>query len=485
MLDKVCFNCFTKKQNDGPCPVCGFDNRTGKGRDLSYGVSLMPGTILSGRYIVGKTLGQGGFGITYLALDLQTGEKFAIKEFFPSHLVVRQESGLKTNVQPNSSKDEDIFRYGLKKFKEEAELLASFRNQKHIVSIHRFFYENNTGYFVMEFIDGVSLKDYVKRMNGRLLYPDVVGIFEPVLMAISFIHSKGLIHRDISPDNIYIRKDGTVKLLDFGAARFYVQSKGKAMTTILKPGFAPPEQYSSTGKQGPWSDIYAVAGSMYYALIGKTPLDALSRKLDDQLVRPTAVNPSISPAQEAVLLKGLAVDSSKRYANAAEFAEALKRSLRMGVSRRMAPDLASAPALVENLAVRQGQPQPLGEPSLPRDQLQAQPINNPDEIDSNFIRSARPSSRKNNLPAVSREPIPEQSGAAESRSVFDPFPFENDDEFLVQNKDDFNTGEADPAGKENRSKSVEDVGAFSMIDYILVGSLGAIILLVLLILFNF
>ena len=246
MFEKVCFNCFTAKQNDEACPVCGFDNRTGVGSNQSCGVSLAPGTIIGGRFIVGKTLGQGGFGITYLSLDLKTGKIVAIKEFFPSHLVSRQETGLRTSVQPNSTKDEDIFRYGLKKFKEEAELLATFRNQEHIVSVHRFFYGNNTGYFVMDFIDGISLKDYVRRMNGRLLYPDVVGIIDPILKAIAFIHSKGLIHRDVSPDNVFIQKDGTVKLLDFGAARFFTQSKGKAMTTILKPGFAPPEQYTST-----------------------------------------------------------------------------------------------------------------------------------------------------------------------------------------------------------------------------------------------
>lgn len=335
MLENVCFNCFTKKQNEGACPACGFENRIGSGQESNFSISLHPGTILAGRFVVGKTLGQGGFGITYLSLDLQSGEKFAIKEFYPSHLVSRQETGLRANVLPNSSKDEDIFRYGLKKFKEEAELLASFRNQKHIVSIRRFFFENNTGYFVMEYIDGIAFKDYVKRMNGKLLFPDVVGIIEPVLKAVAFIHSKGLIHRDISPDNIFIRNDGTVKLLDFGAARFFIQSKGKAMTTILKPGFAPPEQYSSTGRQGPWTDIYAVAGTMYYALTGKTPLDSLSRKLDDQLIRPTSINSSISQEQEAVLLKGLAIDASMRYASAMEFREALIRSIRPVASRKI------------------------------------------------------------------------------------------------------------------------------------------------------
>lgn len=478
MLNQVCFNCFSKKQHDGSCPVCGFDNRTGSGRDQSYGVSLAPGTILTGRYLVGKTLGQGGFGITYLALDLQSGEKYAIKEFFPSHLVTRLDSGRKTHVQPNSSKDEDIFRYGLKKFKEEAELLASFRNQKHIVSIHRFFYENNTGYFVMEYIDGISLKDYVRRMNGRLIFADVVGIFEPVLKAVAFIHSKGLIHRDISPDNIYIRKDGTVKLLDFGAARFFTQSKGKAMTTILKPGFAPPEQYSSTGKQGPWSDIYAAAGSMYYALTGKTPLDALSRRLEDQLVRPTTVNASVSPAQETVLLKGLAIDASKRYASAAEFATALKRSLRPNVLRQTT---ANSAASIQTTAQH---PNRAAEGPSAKESRRPIPSIQPQRVAPDPNRILPSGLEKNPLENSLVEVVPVQNPEAGVSDMSDPFPFDEDDFEL----DGQHAVDRAGAGKNEQgaiNHSAEFPGGFSTVDYVLVGSLGAIILIVLIILINF
>lgn len=467
MFEKVCFNCFTAKQNDEACPVCGFDNRTGIGSNQSHGVSLAPGTIIGGRFIVGKTLGQGGFGITYLSLDLKTGKIVAIKEFFPSHLVSRQETGLRTSVQPNSTKDEDIFRYGLKKFKEEAELLATFRNQEHIVSVHRFFYGNNTGYFVMDFIDGISLKDYVRRMNGRLLYPDVVGIIDPILKAIAFIHSKGLIHRDVSPDNVFIQKDGTVKLLDFGAARFFTQSKGKAMTTILKPGFAPPEQYTSTGKQGPWTDIYAVAGTMYYALTGKTPLDSLSRKLDDQLIRPTAVNPSVSRAQEAVLLKGLAIEPSERYGSAMEFREALVRSIQPILSRRTIASRRQMPA-AQPAQVRAGQ-QP-GAAPVPAAIPAAAPVAEFAAAEANLLPE----------PAETRVAQP----IVEGNALFDTF-FEEEEEDILRAED---AGERD----ENRIASHPEIWnrpnetqkGLSIVDYVLYGSLVFIVIMVIIILFS-
>lgn len=468
MFEKVCFNCFTAKRNDGACPVCGFDNRTGVGSNQSCGVSLAPGTIIGGRFIVGKTLGQGGFGITYLSLDLKTEKIVAIKEFFPSHLVSRQETGLRTNVQPNSTKDEDIFRYGLKKFKEEAELLATFRNQEHIVSVHRFFYGNNTGYFVMDFIDGISLKDYVRRMNGRLLYPDVVGIIDPILKAIAFIHSKGLIHRDVSPDNVFIQKDGTVKLLDFGAARFFTQSKGKAMTTILKPGFAPPEQYTSTGKQGPWTDIYAVAGTMYYALTGKTPLDSLSRKLDDQLIRPTAVNPSVSRAQEAVLLKGLAIEPSERYGSAMEFREALVRSIQPILSRRTIASRRQMPA-AQPAQVRAGQ-QP-GAAPVPAAILAAAPVAEFAAAEANLLPE----------PAETRVAQP----IVEGNALFDTFFEEEEEEDILRAED---AGERD----ENRIASHPEIWnrpnetqkGLSIVDYVLYGSLIFIVIMVIIILFS-
>ena len=474
MFEKVCFNCFTAKQNDEACPVCGFDNRTGIGSNQSHGVSLAPGTIIGGRFIVGKALGQGGFGITYLSLDLKTGKIVAIKEFFPSHLVSRQETGLRTSVQPNSTKDEDIFRYGLKKFKEEAELLATFRNQEHIVSVHRFFYGNNTGYFVMDFIDGISLKDYVRRMNGRLLYPDVVGIIDPILKAIAFIHSKGLIHRDVSPDNVFIQKDGTVKLLDFGAARFFTQSKGKAMTTILKPGFAPPEQYTSTGKQGPWTDIYAVAGTMYYALTGKTPLDSLSRKLDDQLIRPTTINPSINQAQEAVLLKGLAIDPSARYGSAIEFRQALIRSIQPILSRRTIANRRQLPA-AQPAQVRAGQ-QSSAAPVLA---VVPEPA---------AIPAAAPIAEVNPLPGAAESCAASAQKAApepivEDNAVFDDF-FDEEDDILC--------AEDAEARDENRAASCPEIWnqpkeaqkRLSIVDYVLYGLLVFIVIVVIIILLS-
>ncbi len=349
MLDKVCFNCFKKKENDGVCPHCGFDPQAAKGHSIVLDSALTPGSILNGRYLIGRALGQGGFGITYLAMDLTKNEKVAIKEFFPNALVIRQENGARTQVQPKTTTDEDSFRYGLKKFKDEAELLSTFRNQRHIVSIHRFFFENNTGYFVMEYVDGISLKAYVGKM-GKLLYADAVGILEPMLEAIGVLHQKGLIHRDVSPDNIYIQTDGVVKLLDFGAARFFLQARSKGNTVILKPGYAPPEQYESKGNQGPWSDVYAIGATLYYTLTGKAPLDSISRKIPGggTLVPPSSVNSSINAQQEAVLMRALALDPKERFTSAAEFKAALLQSL-VPIQRRSSEKRASRKSAAHRL----------------------------------------------------------------------------------------------------------------------------------------
>lgn len=327
MLENICFNCFHEKSDSNICPICGYENNTSNNKKWTLGNSLIPGTILKGHFLTGKTLGQGGFGITYLALDLNTNSKVAIKEFFPSHLVCRDLSKERCKVIPVSAKDEEVFLYGLYKFKEEAELLATFRHDKNIVSISQFFRENNTGYFVMEYIDGISLKEYVKKMKGRVLFPDAVGILEPVMNALISVHQRGLIHRDISPDNISIKSDGTVKLIDFGAARFFIEARGRGMTTILKPGYAPPEQYSTNGKQGPWTDVYAIGATLYYAVTGKAPLDSISRKVEDEIIMPSKINNSITSAQESVLMQSLFLDHSARFQNMSLLRDALLMSI--------------------------------------------------------------------------------------------------------------------------------------------------------------
>lgn len=374
MLENVCYNCFSKKENEGACPRCGYDPQAVKGRSIALDSALPPGSILNGRYLIGRALGQGGFGITYLAMDLPKKEKVAIKEYFPNTLVSRQENGARTQVQPRTTTDEDSFRYGLKKFKDEAELLSTFRNQKHIVSIHRFFFANNTGYFVMEYVDGISLKAYVGKM-GKLLYADSVGILEPILEAIGVLHQKGLIHRDVSPDNIYIQTDGVVKLLDFGAARFFLQARSKGNTVILKPGYAPPEQYESKGNQGPWSDVYAIGATLYYTLTGKAPLDSISRKIPGggTLIPPSTVNPSISAQQEAVLMRALALEPQARFPSAGAFKTALiqslasvqRRSSEKRVSRNGAAPGPSSPLVevvpVEPIRPNNSSPNPVGD----------------------------------------------------------------------------------------------------------------------------
>ena len=220
-----------------------------------YPLALKKGTVLAGQYIIDKVLGQGGFGITYRAEDHKTGGKVAIKEFFPDTLATRTEA---TTVMPHSGERGESFKYGIACFLQEAETLAQFVGNESIVKIHTYFEENGTAYFVMDYVEGESFDDYIKRNGGKIPYEDAERILLPIIEALAVVHSKGIVHRDVTPDNIFITKDGKVKLLDFGAARYSIGDKSRSLDVVLKHGFAPKEQYTRHGKQGPFTDVYTV-----------------------------------------------------------------------------------------------------------------------------------------------------------------------------------------------------------------------------------
>ena len=214
-MNRFCGNCFNESLNDqNVCTICGFNGNSNRDK-APHG--LPAGTILNGRYIIGKVLGQGGFGITYTARDHQTGEIVAVKEFFPDSMATRTEH---TNVTPFSGDRGESFVYGKECFLREAQTMAEFIGNPNIVRVYSYFEENDTAYFVMEYVDGQSLQDYLKAKGGSISLEEALEILYPVMDALSAVHEKGIIHRDIAPDNIYISKDGTVKLLDFGAARY-------------------------------------------------------------------------------------------------------------------------------------------------------------------------------------------------------------------------------------------------------------------------
>jgi len=313
--NQTCFNCFSGTDGVDPCPNCGFENGS---LELKQHL-LAPGTILHGGYLVGKPLGQGGFGITYLGYDLNTRQRIAIKEYFPSGIAVRQD-GL---VQPASDENLAIFRKGVETFNKEARILSQLGNQPNIVDILSFFFENGTGYFVMEFVEGQSLKDYLVSRGGKLSFQETVSLMLPVMRALGAVHREGMLHRDIAPDNIYVTNDGQTKLMDFGAARYHVFQETQSVRTIVKPGYAPMEQYASQADQGPWTDVYAMGATIYKVLTGIVPPDAPSRYLRDEMKSPLQLGVLLPKNADYAIMRAMAPQIMFRYRTMDDFSRAL------------------------------------------------------------------------------------------------------------------------------------------------------------------
>ncbi len=269
----ICESCFAEITAE-PCGCCGF-SKSGYINDPSV---LPCGSILMGRYIIGKTLGKGGFGITYLAYDIRTDKTVAVKEFYPNGIANRTTGN--PTVTVSTAEDANVFQKGAEKFYNEAKLVARFNGNPGIVSVYEFFYENDTVYFSMEYLHGKTLKRHLDE-NGAITEAQAVSIADSVSSALLAAHSANVMHRDISPDNIMLCDDGTVKIIDFGAARQFVSQGSQNLSVILKQGFAPIEQYQRKGKQGPWTDIYSLGATLYYALTLDTIDDPMSRMEDD------------------------------------------------------------------------------------------------------------------------------------------------------------------------------------------------------------
>ena len=315
--DRICYGCFRERPSaEGNCPYCGY------GPHVEHPANtLPPGTILAGRYLTGKVLGVGGFGVTYLAFDMKLEEKCACKEYLPSGMAVRTSDRYTLSVA--RSENRSAYENGMAKFLNEARILARLKDVPNIVSVRDFFSENGTAYFVMQFVEGQSLKALLKSRGGKLSYEETAGCLLPVMRALRQVHAKQLLHRDISPDNISLTKRGEPVLLDFGAAR---SSAGDdtTMSVILKHGYAPIEQYSAHGNQGPWTDVYAMGATMYHCLTGMLPPNAVDRLRNDGLVPPSALGVSLPAAAERAILTALSVRAEDRFVSMQAFAEALQ-----------------------------------------------------------------------------------------------------------------------------------------------------------------
>lgn len=310
---RVCTNCH-KKADDIPAPPH----------------HLMTRTVLADKYLIVRALGEGGFGITYLAWDMNSGKQVAIKEYYPSGYVNRMPHS--NQVIINSKQNQAASNRGLKRFIDEAKTLAKIKNLPGIVSVRDFFSANGTAYIVMEYLDGISLKKYLQRKGGKVPCDEILTILRPVMESLVSVHNLGLIHRDISPDNIIVTKNSQVKLIDFGAAK---QSNldGKSLSIVLKQGFAPEEQYRTHGEQGPWTDIYALGVTIYYAVTGTLPPESIQRLHKDTIVRPAEKGAIITPPQESALMKSLAVYAKHRYQDITQMINGLYGTRRAEAAR--------------------------------------------------------------------------------------------------------------------------------------------------------
>ena len=308
-----CMGCMKEFTSDSSiCPHCGYDQNTA----ATHSNHLKPGTMVAGRYLIGRALGSGGFGITYIAWDSLIGKTVAVKEYLPGVFAYRVPG--QNNVASYNKDSEEKFRAGLTKTIAESNTLARFNSVDGVVDVYNCVEANGTVYIIMEYLEGKTLKQELKT-HGNYTFEAALNIMAPILNALYQIHESGIIHRDISPDNIFLCNDGTVRLIDFGAARMALNDDRKSLSVILKRGYAPKEQYSSNAKQGPWTDVYATAATLYHMLTGIVPQESLEREAQDALIPPSELGVELPDYAEHAILRALKVDSSLRTKNTDDF----------------------------------------------------------------------------------------------------------------------------------------------------------------------
>ena len=311
---KLCESCFGEVEEKGKCPHCGFSKE-----EFEPDALVLPmGTKLQDKILIGRVIGKGGFGITYLGYDMRMERVIAVKEYYPNGIAYRSQSG--TEVLVANANTQEAFENGTEKFYAEAEMVAQFNGNPNIVGVYDYFRENNTVYLIMEYLNGVTLKNYVKR-HGRINDGQALFLMDKMAAALSITHSAGVLHRDISPDNIMICLDGKVKLIDFGAARRIVAESSSNLTVVLKPGYTPIEQYTKKGRQGAWTDIHALGASIYYAMTGKVLDDPYERMENDPEFETNLHG--INDTLWNVIKKSTMINAQDRYGNAIELRKAL------------------------------------------------------------------------------------------------------------------------------------------------------------------
>lgn len=316
MANELCMNCFSVKGQYEVCPYCGYV----EGTPPAQPHYLTPGTILGNHFIVGTAVGFGGFGITYKCFDTTLGVVVAIKEFYPMGLVNRSPG--ESRVGLLSGDKQEQYKQQLKRFLLEAQSVAQFGKAKDIVNVYDFFEENGTAYIVMEYVDGVLLKDYLEK-QGAMPPEAAMTIISLIIDAVKKIHSKGIIHRDISPDNIFIANEESIKIFDFGAAQLNNSKEGLAGEKVIKVGYSAPEQYRDSSKQGFFSDIYSVGAILYQMLTGIKPIESTEREYKDELKSPLELGVKINANTDRAIMEAMAVRPELRFQGIQQFEDAL------------------------------------------------------------------------------------------------------------------------------------------------------------------
>ena len=309
---QICLNCLnTYEEGVKVCPHCGLGNWKYQAAEKT----LELGTMLKSRYKIGTVIGDGGFGITYRAVDMNTGKGVAVKEFYPREVVARSSMD-HTTVKLVNRDNTAQFQKGLNSFLEEANGLARFNNTDKIVNVYDFFEQNGTAYIVMEYLRGKPL--YAKDHGGKISVSAAINVIMKMCEALSYVHGAGMVHRDISPDNIFVEKTGKIKLIDFGAARESYGNEEKTLSIVLKPNYAPPEQFRKKSRQGPWTDVYALGATVYKLLTGRTPDQAIDRIMEDEMQVPSRYNPEVPLFLDRIVMKMMAPKIEDRFQNCDE-----------------------------------------------------------------------------------------------------------------------------------------------------------------------
>ncbi len=309
-----CPNCFQGNISTGICTCCGFDRQEEKQNPMR----LPEWSFLADRYLIGRILGNGGFGITYKAFDVLNQCVCAVKEFVPVGVVARREDRIHITVTSKSNTED--FEHGKRRFMEEAEVLKKLTDVPEVVQIMDYFMLNDTAYFVMEYIEGATLKQLMKIYGGKIPLPDAVSMIGSAGMALEQVHRRaGIFHRDISPDNIMVTADGRVKLIDFGNAKHIIGKRSQTLSVILKHGYAPPEQYSSTSSQGSYTDVYSLAVTFYYAVTGVMVPSAPDRFGGEEYRPLLELCPQAGQRVSQAVDRALVLNSKNRTSSAAEF----------------------------------------------------------------------------------------------------------------------------------------------------------------------